>query len=97
MLKGLWFLVSLLSFFLYIGLTEASFTESEKALFERSLLIMLVWWELITLADSFTIFTGILSDPVTFLGFKPLVILLICPILAALILKSLLSFGMCFP
>ena len=43
-------------------------------------------------ATSFTTFTGILSDPVAFLGFKPLIILLICPTLVALISKLLLSF-----
>ena len=66
------------------------------ALFERSLLIMLVRWESIALATSFTIFTGILSGPVAFLGFKPLIILLICPTLVALILK-LLSYFECVP
>ena len=47
---------------------------------------MLVRWASVTLAASFTIFTGILHGPVAFLGFKPS-ILLICPILETLILK----------
>ena len=43
---------------------------------------MLVRCESITLTASFTVFTGILSGPVAFLGFKRLIILLICPTLA---------------
>ena len=50
-------------------------------------MIMLVRWESIELAASFIIFTAILSGSVAFLWFKPLIILLIYPILAALILK----------
>ena len=53
---------------------------------------MYVRSESITLAASFTIFTGILSGPVAFLGFKPLTILLVGPTLVALILMSLFFF-----
>ena len=53
---------------------------------------MYVRSESITLAASFTIFTGILSGPVAFLGFKPLMILLVGPTLVALILMSLFFF-----
>ena len=78
----------------YFG-NDCSFAESQKDLFKRPLFIMLVRWESITLVTSFTFFTETLCGPVIFLGFKPLIILLICHTLAALILKSLFSFGIC--
>ena len=46
------------------------------------------------LVDNFTIFAGIFSGHVAFFGLKPLIILLICLTIAALMLKLLFSFGM---
>ena len=60
-----------------IVLTDATFAFSEKTFFVISLFIMFAKWESITCADVLTIFGGILSRPVTFLGSNSFIILFI--------------------
>ena len=49
-----------------MGLTEAIFSPSEKKLLSKSLFIILHKCESTMLADSFTNFGGIVSEPVAF-------------------------------
>ena len=66
-----------------IGLTDAVFASSENESFRRSLLIIFVRCESIILADSLTIFGGILSGPIAFFAFNSFIILFICSEVAA--------------
>ena len=52
-----------------MGLTEAIFAPSEKELLSKSLFIILHKCESTMLANSFTIFGGIVSGPLAFLMF----------------------------
>ena len=74
------------SFFFKIGLRDATFAFSEKTFFVISLFIMFAKWESITFADIFTIFGGILSRPVAFLGSISFIILFISSVVAVQIL-----------
>lgn len=76
------FSTSLLSYFLKIGLTDVCLAFSEKTFIyviidNMSLLIMLAIWQTITFAEIFTIFGGILSGLVAFLGSNVFIILFI--------------------
>ena len=82
MLTGLQFSILSRSFFLKIGLTDATFASSENESFRRSLIIF-VRCELIILADSLTIFGGILPGLVAFFTFNSFIILFICSEVAA--------------
>ena len=70
-------LLSILSryFFLKIGLADAVFASSENEFFRRSLLVIFARCESIILADSLTIFGGILSGPVAFFAFSSFITL----------------------
>ena len=61
-----------------ISLIDAVFASPENKSFRRSLWIIFVRCELIKLADSLTIFGGILSGPVAFFAFNSFMILFIC-------------------
>ena len=61
-----------------IGVTDAVLASSENESFRRSLLTIFVRCELIILADSLTIFGGILSGAAAFFAFNSFTILFIC-------------------
>ena len=69
--------------FLYIGLTDAILTFSEKHEHSKSMFKMLVRCLSITSADSFIILNGIQSGPIAFLGFRRLISIFISPFLAS--------------
>ena len=60
-----------------IGLADAVFASSENEFFRRSLLVIFARCESIILADSLTIFGGILSGPVAFFAFSSFITLFI--------------------
>ena len=73
MLTGLELFLSDLLSFLYTALTEAILVFSEKHEHSKSVFIILVRCQSITLAGNFIILRGFPSAPVVFLGFRCLV------------------------
>ena len=70
-----------------IGLTDATFAFSKKTFFVISSFIIFAKLESITFADILTIFGGILSRPVAFLGSNSFIILFISSVVVVGISK----------